>query len=421
MVHRRLSFVVGPTPPFEALGVLHGAGQSRGRVSPLVEGRLGRAITQVLNTHEPALQGHERVVRWLIEHGLVAAETRGALWRARLTGRVDLRVMARDFERGSKLRAYTALYAVRALLAMCQGSPLWMCLSLTLGPREVTVSEALKQLEALARAHGFDGFERVPKRFVVAPTREASAEPEAQTKAAPKATPKTTPKATPKDAPRAEAAPAPGVKKPKARAKRPVTGFGGLPDDAEPCPPPPAPGPALSPRGLSFEAEYFLEVAKLTEWPCAPGRLVGARREVIAALHPDRAGEASGRDFHRALKGYEALTAALAALPQTPEKPSVSSKQSAGAVNEWPPPPTTPRPKPRPSQKPKVDSAPLSADAAYFLREAALAWPVELGALRQGWHALAARLRRATPASAAAAAYTQAQRGYESLAARLTL
>jgi hypothetical protein len=72
------------------------------------------------------------------------------------------------------------------------------------------------------------------------------------------------------------------------------------------------------------------------------------------------------------------------------------------SAREWPPPPPPP---PRP----------LDDDATFFLRETSVPWPCAPEALQAAWAQLSTRLRRMAPASASAAAFARASRGYESL------
>lgn len=145
----------------------------------------------------------------------------------------------------------------------------------------------------------------------------------------------------------------PHTKGGKARAR--VDSFGGLPDDAKPEDLR-APGAQMSPRGLSLDAEFFLEHAGIAHWPCTPAELERGRKHALARLHPDRQGEGAAALFHRAVRGHAELVARLAeasiqagagvsnsftsAAPSVQYAARVSTPPASGAsplVGEWPP------------------------------------------------------------------------------------
>jgi hypothetical protein len=114
-----------------------------------------------------------------------------------------------------------------------------------------------------------------------------------------------------------------------ARAKQTTQSFGGLPDDAEPTNHK-APTEPVSTRGLSLDAEFFLEQSELP-WPSTKEQIDRARKKVLARLHPDRAGVDSTTQFHRAMRGIDAL---LRLLSKDGATTTVANKPP---THSWPP------------------------------------------------------------------------------------
>lgn len=118
------------------------------------------------------------------------------------------------------------------------------------------------------------------------------------------------------------------------RRRRQCTGFGGLPDDAEN-----ERNTASGQRAeWSPDAEFFLSYTGIA-WPCSRADLDRGRKNVIAQLHPDRAGEHRTRDFLRAMAGYNELVRKLTTDSVTQAygtAPSCSSSPRATTVGHWP-------------------------------------------------------------------------------------
>ncbi len=353
---RRLSFSIGPTPLLDALGLVAASPPLASGQAGLVDARLVRAVGRSLEAYEADLARFVALRAWLAAHELVRVTPlpagrrgRGPSWRARVEGAVDLRALERGLAaEAGRVNAplHTSLYALRALLAEgASGGPLWAITALTSGKRPVTAREALRALEGLVRASGLaDG--ATPRRFDPSRVPQRAQSPQ-ETPA-----PKTAPKTSPRMAPEAVAEAAPRVARARTRKAPPSSqgGFGGLPDDATSEAPEVPRVEPRSARGLGFDAEFFLEVAEVGVWPCSRGALREARRRVIARLHPDRAGEVVGRDFHRALKGFtELLPLAIADAPEAPSGATgpgptaaptapVAAAPPRPVYNEWPPP-----------------------------------------------------------------------------------
>jgi hypothetical protein len=385
---RRLSFSIEPTPTLDAMALLVSAAPPvAGRVA-LVDPRLVRAVTRALDPHAALLARFVTLSAWLARHDHAritpAASGRRAVtppWRARVDVTLNLRALARGLAaEGGRVDGphHTALFAARALLQASAAGPLWIVTSLRAGSQEVTTTEALRALEALARDSALrDG--AMPRRFDpnrpprvarVATPEEApptpappiapvAKPPTARTKPATKAPP------TPVEAPPTPAAPSARVRARRRTAEAPPSaqgGFGGLPDDAtSELPPTPRPEPR-SARGLGLDAEFFLEVAELHAWPCAQPVLHAARRRVIARLHPDHAGDHAGREFHRALKGFAELLPlcahdAPAPTPVPVPTPVAAPPPARPRYQEWPPPAAHVAPAPAPTSTAPVAEA----------------------------------------------------------------
>jgi hypothetical protein len=208
------------------------------------------------------------------------------------------------------------LFALRALVRALRKAELLAFDGVLLGRQTDTPRALLRAVEAACRETALADETMVPKAFA-RPAPVTSTPTEA-------ATPKVEPKAN--DRPRP-----PRATPPKASASSAGPSFfGGLPDDA--TSPPTAPPVTLSARGLTIDAEFFLETARLKSWPCPVKVLTRARRVVLVALHPDRAGEGSEGRFRSALKGFEELAQVLAAMPATAREPAPAQKPAEPVV-----------------------------------------------------------------------------------------
>lgn len=387
---RRLSFSIEPTPTLDAMALLVSAAPPvAGRVA-LVDPRLVRSVTRALDPHAALLARFVTLSAWLARHdharitpAAAGRRTVSPAWRARVDVALNLRALARGLAaEGGRVDGphHTALFAARALLQASAAGPLWVVTSLRAGSQEVTTTEALRALEALARDSALrDG--AMPRRFdPTRPPRVARvATPEAPTPAPPTPAPPAAPvvpaakppagrtkpaaKAPPPavEAPSTPDAPSARVRARKRTAEAPPSaqgGFGGLPDDAtSELPPVPRPEPR-SARGLGLDAEFFLEVAELHAWPCAQPVLHAARRRVIARLHPDHAGDHAGREFHRALKGFAELLPLCAHDAPAPVPPPVAAPAPPRPrYQEWPPPAAHVAPAPAPASPVPVAEA----------------------------------------------------------------
>lgn len=404
---RKIVVTWGPGTALLALATL--AGLRRGRGPSLVHDELRRELRHAVASLEAELGLHLACLAWLDRRGLAVlgrASPRSADALVRALHPVELRVDLEALDaalgaegRGPDGKAHTTLFALRTVLKTLHRGDLCDRLAVRAGTRRVELDAVLREIERRAKRHGFRDDTTVPARF------------------GPKAGATDTPPAP--APPAAEAVPPKPRRSPRRAAPRAVPeGFGSLPDDAVSEGPSPA-APPPDPHAPSDDARFFLREAGLEAWPCDRLLLDRARRAVITRLHPDRAGDHTARDFHRAIKGHAELIALLdlldppatapAAPVATPPKRSVRSTRAkpttvppatATAFQEWPPPPRV---------------TVLDDDARYFLRESALTWPASPEALRAAWQGLAARLRRTAPASEAAAAHARAQRGFDSL------
>ncbi len=342
---RKVTFTVRPAP---ALGALLTFAQATRTHRSGLGDRLEREVALALESSARSLDPVPELLRWLTRRGL--ARTSGYVHAAGIAAETtvtfDLRaVVAAALAQGPRVdgRAYTDLYSIRSLVRSVRETELLSIDGVLLGRQADTTRSLLRAIESACRETALRDASVVPKAF--ARVMPGSAQPAA--KAAPTAPPQ--PKAPP---PKKVAPP-----EPAAAAGSFGGSFGGLPDDA--TSPPIAPEIPLSPRGLTLDAEFFLESARLKVWPCSAKVLTRARRAVLIELHPDRAGEGSVARFRSALKGFEDLALALSstpppareAKPQPPTPPAIKP-QPVSAVGQWPPPP------PPVSETPVEPSAP---------------------------------------------------------------
>lgn len=341
---RKVSFVVRPTPALAALlSFAHASRAHRSGLGERVEREVRAALESAARTLDPVLG----VLRWLGRRGLARAagpaDATGLAVETAVT--FDLRAtVAAAQALGPRVdgRPAADLFALRALVRALRKAELLAFDGVLLGRQTDTPRALLRVVEAACRETALADEAMVPKAFA----RPAPASPTASPPA-PKSEPK--PRVTPPRSAAASAGP---------------SFFGGLPDDA--TSPPTAPPVTLSARGLTVDAEFFLESARLKTWPCPAKVLTRARRAVLVALHPDRAGEGSEGRFRSALKGFEELAQALAAMPaQEPAppvavaakpSPAVAPAKPVSAMGQWPPPP--------PVDAPAVDAPPVAAAPA---------------------------------------------------------
>lgn len=414
---RKITLAWTVSSTLAALGALR-APRRRGRGPALIHDELRRELHRAISSLEEGLALFSTCLSWLESRGIAILGRSTTTDHTVLTNclrggefHLDLARLegtAGEETRGIEGRAHCSIFALRTALRALSRDELFSVTQARAGTRRSSLEELLREVERIAKRLGFRGDDTTPARFT----------PRTEKRAAPPTAPQATPK------------------KPS-RARTPKTapvGFGGLPDDAESDAPPAANEP--SPTTPTPDAEFFLHAAQITTWPCRRELLDQARRQIISRLHPDRAGEASARDFHRAIKGHLELIKLLEALPapEAPPPPSPTDTRAprrarppraaapatpitpsqTGApsptIHEWPPrpAPAPPRPEPRAPRRPDPDSD-------FFLHEAALTWPCTTDALRTAWQTLAGRLRRMTPASAGATAYARASRGFTTL------
>lgn len=339
---RKVTFVVRPAPTLGAL--LSFAQATRTHRSGLGD-RLEREVRLALESAARALDPVLGPLGWLSRRG--HARSSGYLdatgLSAETTVTFDLRsAVAAAQQQAPRLdgRACTDLYALRSLVRSLRKTELLSFDAVALGRQADTPRSLLRAVEGACRETLLGDETVVPRAFA-------------------RPTPGTAGAAEVARPPTARAAPAPQVKTAAPGKKAPAAesggfsggSFGGLPDDA--TSPPAAPETPLSARGLTLDAEFFLESARLKAWPCSAKALTRARRAVLIALHPDRAGEGTEARFRSALKGFEDLARVLSAAPPPareaareakrppapPAPPSTVTPARAPAVGQWPPPP----------------------------------------------------------------------------------
>ena len=338
---RKVTFVVRPAPTLAAL--LTFAQATRTHRSGLGE-RLEREVRLALEAAARTLDPLLVLLRWLSRRGHARAsgyvDATGLSTETTVT--FDLRAaVAAALEQGPRVdgRVYTDLYSFRALVRALRKAELLAFDGVLLGRQTDTPRALLRAVEAACRETALCDEALVPKAFArvtpASPERAKVARP-VVTKA--KETVDVPPEPTSTGASKS-AGPTTNTDPSGATGGG---SFGGLPDDA--TSPPTAPETPLSARGLTLDAEFFLESARLKVWPCSPTVLSRARRTVLIALHPDRAGEGTEVRFRSALKGFEDLAQTLSALPPPvreakPVRPTASAHSPA--IGQWPPPPTT--------------------------------------------------------------------------------
>ncbi len=341
---RKVTFIVRPAPTLGAL--LTFAQATRTHRSGLGE-RLEREVRLALETAARTLDPLLVPLRWLARRG--HSRTSGYVDATGLstetTVTFDLRAaVTAALEQGPRIdgRDYTDLYSLRSLIRTLRKAELLSFDGVLLGRQSDTPRALLRVVEAACRETALCDELMVPKVFIgimpVTPDRpKAPKVPKPALKNA-RGTVGASPEPTSAEPKKSE-----GPTAHTAPSGASMGGsFGGLPDDA--TSPPTTPETPLSSRGLSLDAEFFLESARLKVWPCSPTVLSRARRTVLIALHPDRAGEGTEVLFRSALKGFEDLSEALSALPP-PSRDSksvqaaVSSDVRSPAIGQWPPPP----------------------------------------------------------------------------------
>lgn len=335
---RKVTFTVRPTP---ALGALLSFAQSTRAHRSGLGDRLEREVLLALESVARTLDPVPELLRWLTRRGIARASgyVHAAALAAEATVTFDLRAMvAAALAQGPRVdgRAYTDLYCIRSLVRSVREAELLSVDGVVLGRQADTTRALLRAIEGACRETALRDEAVVPKAF--ARVTAGAAQPQA------KPTPPTpAPQSKP---PRAKKAAPP---EPEGPASSVGGSFGGLPDDA--TSPPVAPEAPLSPRGLTLDAEFFLESARLTVWPCSAKVLTRSRRSVLIALHPDRAGEGSEGRFRSALKGFEDLAQVLSTTPAPPREakpppapapPQAVRPQPVSAIGQWPPPPPPP-------------------------------------------------------------------------------
>lgn len=334
---RKVSFTVRPTPALGAL--LSFAQATRAHRSGLGD-RLDREVRLSLESAARTLDPALGPMRWLSRRGLARSsgylDATGLAVESAVT--FDLRAaVATALAQGPRVdgRAYTDLYSLRALVRALRTSELLTFDGVLLGRQADTPRALLRAVEAACRETALGDETLVPKGF-------ARVTPGAPPPPNPVPAPASAPMPSPAAPPRAErVARAPS---PKARPTSTSSSFGGLPDDA--TSPPVAPTVELSARGLSPDAEFFLERGGVKLWPCSAKVLTRTRRAVLIALHPDRAGEGSEARFRSALKGFEDLARVLSTAPAPVLKPTPPTAPTApvaavSGIGQWPPPPST--------------------------------------------------------------------------------
>ena len=323
---RKVAFTVRPAPTLAALlSYAQATRAHRGGLGDRLDREVRLALESAARTLDPVLG----LLRWLGRRSL--ARSSGYVdatgLAAEVTVAVDLRAaVAAAVNEGSRVdgRAYTDLYSLRALARALRGGDLLGLDGVLLGRQADTARALVRALDAACREAAIGDESMVPKAFAQRPM------------------------GVPAPAPKAD----PPQPKPKPKAAT-TASFGGLPDDATSAPPSAAVEESpKSARGLTLDAEFFLESARLKGWPCSAKVLARARKSVLLGLHPDRAGDASEESFRRAVKGHAELAAALSATPTPATKPAPATTPTvvaapapaavparASAIGQWPPPP----------------------------------------------------------------------------------
>ncbi len=239
---------------------------------------------------------------------------------------ISLEAITKSVASGDENAKVTSV-AIRTILSAVKQDTLLHAADYRMGPKSLSISQfADTMTEHLLQSEKTASKKKPKQKPIEAPaakpTSEAKAKPNVATQSKP---------SKPSKVPTPKAAPV----KPTKRAKPPkATSFGGLPDDAQPTNKIET-VEALSPRGLSLDAEFFLEQAKIP-WPSPMELIERARKLVLARLHPDRAGAESAGSFHRAMRGVQSLFQQL--NNKSHEAPAVEPKKSReSSGGEWPP------------------------------------------------------------------------------------
>lgn len=326
MAQRKATLWIEPSQPLMALYSLK---QSSAHLSAV----FAEALAVELATKERQLASLCNCLWWLHEAEVFrvvrSARQRWAQWTqgqplpalSMLSGTISIHVdaLCSAIENDpANINATVTSAAIRSILQAVKQGDILQAGDYRFGAKSISLAQFADKISDLLQ-----------RSEQIASKRKASVKPEPKTTKTAKPTAKTT------TAQKTE-------KAPKKKAK--VHSFGGLPDDAQPTNRQEAVEP-LSARGLSLDAEFFLEQAKLS-WPCSAEQMERARKAVLARLHPDRAGSDSTALFQRAMRGWQALGKQLpkdvtskATPTPAPVTPVPKAKPTATVVGQWPPPP----------------------------------------------------------------------------------
>lgn len=369
--------------------------------------RLRRELCAELSRQHDELSLYARCVAWLERRRLVRVERargRGTgeatpVWLCALTFKIDLDALCTQATQESaqerthssaKERAWVSCHALRRVLKFITQRGLIEVASLRAGKLRATATEALASFEALCAESGMSwgrglppvlGDERAERverveRVEQAPPQKKAEKVEAKTEAK-----REPPKG---EAPRVESPSAEKSKTEKPRSEKPKTetreksagsaGFGGLPDDAEPEDR--RATEALSARGLTADAEFFLSETGIAEWPCDPATLSRARRSAVSRLHPDRAGDASATLFHRVIKGHVELLQKLSKFAEQPPTAATPvDKPASTAAVPSPAPSSSPASAPSPTPATQPTPAPAATVTQPPAKNSVCEWP----------------------------------------------
>lgn len=279
--------------------------------------RLRRELQSERARLHDELSLYQRCVVWMERRRLAQIDrarrpdATGAVWGASIQIRADLDALAEKASReeNAEGRARVSLHALRRVLKFISQRGLIDVASLRVGKSRASVTDALSALDGACAEQGV-ALGRALPGVLDAEVARVAATPVAPVKPAP-----TTTRAAERPTRPAPAStsnePSPKVESPRRPPTAPPSpkascaGFGDLPDDAEPEDR--AAKESLSARGLSADAEFFLQETGVADWPCDPLVLARARKNAVSRLHPDRAGDASAMAFHRVLKGHAEL------------------------------------------------------------------------------------------------------------------
>lgn len=311
-----------------------------------------RAWSKSLNVLEESLSWLEKQKIAYVDRRRASAGRTMPAYAHPVVISVDIRdVTARVGEENAHAEKWQLVaFALRNVLLFGERSVWIEPLTVKLNTRHHTLESLRLLLDELLAAHGCSfektqrGVTRAQRPVAVPPDTQPKTQRDTEhkntTQPQPEqpATARPSASSQPSPTPDAHETEAPRTRRRTRKHQPDSAGFGGLPEDAESRPRGQEPV-EMGPRGITLDAEFFLEQGKVAQWPCSRDELESARRRALMALHPDRVGEQGTRLFQRAVRGFNELVRWVEthSEPAVATQPPTASVRAKPLVGEWPP------------------------------------------------------------------------------------